>query len=180
VCGFISGSSIQFHWSMIYLFLLVHWCFASMCVCVSVLDPLELELESCELPWRCWNWTWVLWKSSQYSQLLSHLPSPPPIQYIFIIFFPPLTPHRSFPPFFKYVFKLFFYFSYSFVFCLHVCQCEGIGSSGTEINHRQLSADMWVLGIELRTSGGAGSAFNYWAISPAPSLPLTHLCSFFL
>ena len=27
---------------------------------------------------------------------------------------------------------------------------------------------MWLLGIELRTSGITGSALNYWAISPAP------------
>jgi hypothetical protein len=29
---------------------------------------------------------------------------------------------------------------------------------------------MWLLGIELRTSGRAFSALNHWAISPAPSL----------
>ncbi|EDL00869.1 mCG146982 [Mus musculus] len=27
---------------------------------------------------------------------------------------------------------------------------------------------MWLLGIELRTSGGAVSALNHWATSPAP------------
>lgn len=29
---------------------------------------------------------------------------------------------------------------------------------------------MWLLGIELRTSGGAVSAFNGWAISPTPTI----------
>jgi hypothetical protein len=36
---------------------------------------------------------------------------------------------------------------------------------------------MWLLGIELRTSGRAVGAFNYWAISPVPILPLFNCIS---
>ena len=39
---------------------------------------------------------------------------------------------------------------------------EGIGS-----HYRWLWATMWLLGVELRTSGRAVSALNHWAISPA-------------
>jgi len=39
---------------------------------------------------------------------------------------------------------------------------ENIGS-----HYRWLWATMWLLGIELRTSGRAVSALNHWAISPA-------------
>jgi hypothetical protein len=41
---------------------------------------------------------------------------------------------------------------------------EGIGS-----HYRWFWATMWLLGIELRNSGRAVSAFNRWAISPAPN-----------
>ena len=36
-------------------------------------------------------------------------------------------------------------------------------------SYRQFWAAMWVLGIELRSSGRAASALNCWAISPAPN-----------
>jgi hypothetical protein len=39
---------------------------------------------------------------------------------------------------------------------------QGIGS-----HYRWLWATMWLLGIELRTSGGAASDLNLWAICPA-------------
>ena len=38
---------------------------------------------------------------------------------------------------------------------------------GTRSHYRWLWATMWLLGIELRTSGRAASALNRWAISPA-------------
>jgi len=38
----------------------------------------------------------------------------------------------------------------------------------TGSHYRWLWAAMWLLGIELRTSGRAASALNHWAISPAP------------
>jgi len=42
-------------------------------------------------------------------------------------------------------------------------------------HYRWLWVTMWLLGFELRTSRGAGSALNRWAISPAPSESiLTH------
>jgi hypothetical protein len=39
---------------------------------------------------------------------------------------------------------------------------------GTRSHYRWLWATMWLLGIELRTSGRAVGALNRWAISPAP------------
>ena len=39
---------------------------------------------------------------------------------------------------------------------------------GTKFHCRTLWATMWVLGIELRSSGRAVSALNPWAISPVP------------
>jgi len=52
---------------------------------------------------------------------------------------------------------------------------EGIGS-----HYRLLWATMWLLGIELRTSGRAVSAFNHWAISPASWCFLSVICSLFI
>lgn len=47
----------------------------------------------------------------------------------------------------------------------YVYVCEGFESSGTRL---QLSAAMWVLGIEIGFSGKAASAPNSWAESSAP------------
>jgi hypothetical protein len=55
----------------------VQWYFADMNVCVRMMNPLERELQtvvSCHV--NAGNWTWVLWKRSQSSYLLSHLSSP--------------------------------------------------------------------------------------------------------
>jgi hypothetical protein len=41
---------------------------------------------------------------------------------------------------------------------------------GIRSHYRWLWATMWLLGIELRTSGRAVSALNHWAISPALAL----------
>jgi len=41
---------------------------------------------------------------------------------------------------------------------------------GIRPHYGWLWATMWLLGIELRTSGRAASALNHWAISPAPFL----------
>jgi len=49
---------------------------------------------------------------------------------------------------------------------------------GIRFHYRWLWATMWLLGIELRTSGRAVSALNLWAISPA--LLLLFLKLFFL
>ena len=45
-----------------------------------------------------------------------------------------------------------------------------ISEGGIGSHYRWLWDTMWVLGIELRTSGRAVSALNYWAISAAPLL----------
>jgi hypothetical protein len=50
----------------------VYWCFACIYVCVRVSDP-EVAVVSCHVGAR--NWTWDLWKNSQYPQSLSHLSS---------------------------------------------------------------------------------------------------------
>lgn len=53
------------------------WCFVCMYVCVRVLELLKLELQKvviCHV--GVGNWTWVLWKSCQCSQPLSHPSSP--------------------------------------------------------------------------------------------------------
>ena len=60
------------------------------------------------------------------------------------------------------------------VLCLHVC----LGESVRYWNYRQLSAAMWVLGTEPRSSERAVSTLNHWAISPAP--PLNIFYSVFL
>jgi hypothetical protein len=60
----------------------------------------------------------------------------------------------------------FFFFFFYFMSTLSLSSDtpeKGIGS-----HYRWLWATMWLLGIELRTSGRAASAFNRWAISPAP------------
>ena len=68
-----------------------------------------------------------------------------------------------------YIFHLhfflrFIYFLYMSTLSLSsVTPEEGIGS-----HYRWLWATMWLLRIELRTSGRAASALNCWAISPAP------------
>jgi hypothetical protein len=71
---------------------------------------------------------------------------------------------------FVYFFKdLFIYFMYMSTLSLSSgTPEEGIGS-----HYRWLWATMWLLGIELRTSGKAGRALDYcWATSPA------HICLF--
>jgi hypothetical protein len=71
-------------------------------------------------------------------------------------------------------FKIYFLFIWVHCSCLQTHNRRGIRS-----HCRWLWATMWLLGIELRTSGRAVSALNHWAISPAqiiysffiPSLP---------
>jgi hypothetical protein len=45
---------------------------------------------------------------------------------------------------------------------------------GTRSHYKRLWAIMWLLGIELGTSGRAVSALNCWAISPAPALNISN------
>ena len=47
--------------------------------------------------------------------------------------------------------------------CIYTCRSE----EGTRSHYRWLWAIMWLLGIELMTSGRVVSALNLWAISPA-------------
>jgi hypothetical protein len=64
-------------------------------------------------------------------------------------------------------------FIYLFILCLWAhCSCLQTPEEGIRSHYRWLWATMWLLGIELRTSGRAVSALNHWVISPAP-------CGFF-
>ena len=66
-----------------------------------------------------------------------------------------------------------FYFYFLMTYLFHVYECpicmytytpeEGIGS-----HYRWLWATMWLLRIELRSSGRTVRALNRWALSPAP------------
>ena len=47
--------------------------------------------------------------------------------------------------------------------CMYACRTE----KGTRSYYRWLWATIWLLGIEFRTFGRAGSALNHWVISPA-------------
>jgi hypothetical protein len=57
--------------------------------------------------------------------------------------------------------------------CMYVCIYEytpDTPQEGIRSHYRWLWATMWLLGIELMTSGRAVSALNRWAFSPAPSV----------
>jgi hypothetical protein len=47
-------------------------------------------------------------------------------------------------------------------------------------HYRWLWVTMWLVGIELRTSGRAVSALNHWVISPASSVPFWYLSTYSL
>lgn len=50
------------------------------------------------------------------------------------------------------------------MFGIDVCLCEG-ARSGSDWNYTQAQASIWVQSIEPKTSGGAASVGNHWAIS---------------
>ena len=56
--------------------------------------------------------------------------------------------------------------------CIHACSAWS--EKGTRSHYRGLWATMWLLEIELGTSGGAVSALNHGAISPTPVQTSTH------
>jgi hypothetical protein len=58
---------------------------------------------------------------------------------------------------------LFIYF-----YLFNVYKYNGIVFRNTRSHYRWLWATMWLLGIELRTSGRAAGALNRWATSPVP------------
>lgn len=61
------------------------------------------------------------------------------------------------------------YFLCVLMFCLHLCLYQKNASDCMSLQLQMLWAAMRVLGIVLKTSGGAASAFSHWAISlPLP------------
>ena len=64
-------------------------------------------------------------------------------------------------------FKVFFfrliYIMYECFICMYICVLE----EGIRSHYRWMWATMWLLGIELRTSGRTVGALNLWAISSA-------------
>ena len=63
-----------------------------------------------------------------------------------------------------------FYFYFFLKIYLLCIQCFArIPEEGTRSHYRWLWANMWLLGIELRSSGRAARLLNYWAVSPAPN-----------
>ena len=63
-----------------------------------------------------------------------------------------------------------FFFSFYFIFSIYVSTPLSLSSDtpeeGIRSSYRCLWATMWMLWIELRTSGRAISALNHWVISP--------------
>ena len=58
---------------------------------------------------------------------------------------------------------------YLFIMCTMVCLHVSLQTEvGTRSYYRWLWATVWLLGIELRTSGRTVNVLNHWAISPAP------------
>jgi hypothetical protein len=55
--------------------------------------------------------------------------------------------------------------------CIYACK----PGESTSPHYRWLWATMWLVGIELMTSGRADSASNLWAISPALHYLLSHI-----
>jgi hypothetical protein len=62
----------------------------------------------------------------------------------------------------------FTYFYFMCISVLSVCLCEGVWCPGPGVTDSCKQAAMWVLGIELGSSGRVASALNHRAISPAP------------
>jgi hypothetical protein len=71
--------------------------------------------------------------------------------------------HHCLTNFYIHFLLRFIYFIWVYLTLSSDTPEEGIGSQ-----YRWLWATMWLLGIELRTSGRAVGALNHWAISPAP------------
>jgi hypothetical protein len=64
-----------------------------------------------------------------------------------------------------------FFFKKRFIYCIYMSTLSlssDTPEKDTRSHYRWLWVIMWLLGIELRTSGRAVSALNHWTISPAP------------
>ena len=83
-------------------------------------------------------------------------------------FYPWATPYPTF--LFVFLKKIYLFYVYECSICMYTCVPEeGIGS-----HYRWLWATMWLLGIELMTSGRARSALNHWVlVSGLAPNPLT-------
>jgi hypothetical protein len=77
--------------------------------------------------------------------------------------------------FFFYIFLEIYLFIY-FISMSTPLHSSDIPEEAIRPHYRWLWATMWLLGIELQTSGRAVSALNPWAISPAPEV-FTYICT---
>ena len=68
----------------------------------------------------------------------------------------------------KFLFSFFFLKFICLIYMSILSLSSDTPEEGIWSHYRWLWASMWLLGIELRTSGRAVSASNCWAISPAP------------
>jgi len=86
--------------------------------------------------------------------------------------------HQTWPICGRFFCKFLFFFFFNLLHThTHTPTC--MPEKGIRSQDRWLWATMWLLGIELRTSGRADSVLNHWAISPAPahSLKLFIFCN---
>jgi hypothetical protein len=68
----------------------------------------------------------------------------------------------------RFLFLNFFLRIYLFLLCMSILLLSSdTPEEGIRSHYRWLWATMWLLGVELRTSGRAVGALNRWAISPA-------------
>jgi hypothetical protein len=70
---------------------------------------------------------------------------------------------------FIYLFFIYFLFIY-LVYMSTLSLSSDTPEEGIRSHYRWLWATMWVLGIEMRSSGRTVSALKHWAISPAPQI----------
>ena len=159
---------------MIYWLFLSVWMFSCMCVCVPCMCLVPVEAR-CQVTGSFETAMWALgtkaWSSANTAVLraisLTMFP-PQPLyfeeNYAFLKLGPMYSLFCLVCFFLKYLFIYLFIMCTIFSFCMYVWRPE----EGTRPHYRWLWATMWLLGIELRTFGRAGSALNLWAISPAP------------
>jgi hypothetical protein len=102
-----------------------------------------------EWPFGAWASNLALWKSNQVLKWLSYCSSS-----IFNLV--------------KFIYSLIYLFKIYYIYMSTLYLSLGTTEKGIRSHYRCLWATMWLLGIELRTSGRAVNVLNCWAITPAP------------